>query len=164
MEVLRLLPDHGNSMNFRGLNTSMFTSNNPVVIYIDGVPYSDRYGFDASLANVKRIEVLRGPQGTLYGKDAIGGVINIVTKDPGNEFQGKVGAEYGSFNYFATAGTAEDNSFEPQRSANYEAGLKGSLDRLRVAASVFYMARLGVAYLHPKGFYSRLDMKNQGNI
>jgi len=89
---------HGGAVNFRGLNTSMFTNNNPVVIYIDGVPYSERYGFDASLVNVERIEVLRGPQGTLYGKDAIGGVINIVTKDPENEWHGKIGAEYGSFN------------------------------------------------------------------
>lgn len=92
-------PNHGNSVNFRGLNTSMFTSNNPVVIYIDGVPYSRAYGFDASLVNVERIEVLRGPQGSLYGKDAIGGVINIVSKDPTNELHGKVGAEYGSFKY-----------------------------------------------------------------
>lgn len=76
----------------------MFTSNNPVVIYIDGVPHSYKYGFDASFANVERIEVLRGPQGTLYGKDAIGGVINIVTKEAGNEWHGKVGAEYGSYN------------------------------------------------------------------
>ncbi len=89
---------HGNAVNFRGLNASMFTSNNPVVIYIDGVPYVDKYGFDASLVNVERIEVLRGPQGTLYGKDAIGGVINIVTKEPENVWQGKVGGEYGSFN------------------------------------------------------------------
>ncbi len=45
----------------------------------------------------------------------------------------------GGFNYFAMAGTEADNSFEPQRSANYEGGLKGSLDRLRMSASVFYM-------------------------
>jgi iron complex outermembrane recepter protein len=86
------------NLNFRGLNTSVFTNNNPVVIYIDGVPYSNSFGFDASLANVERIEVLRGPQGTLWGKDVAGGVINIVTKDPENEWHGKVGAEYGSFN------------------------------------------------------------------
>jgi iron complex outermembrane receptor protein len=60
----------------------MFTNNNPVVIYIDGVPIISRYGFDASLAYVERVEVLRGPQGAIYGKDAIGGVINIVTKTP----------------------------------------------------------------------------------
>lgn len=92
-------PNHGSNVNFRGLNSSLFTSNNPVVIYIDGVPYSNAFGFDASLVNVNRIEVLRGPQGTLYGKDAIGGVINIVTKEPGDAWQGKVGLEYGSFDY-----------------------------------------------------------------
>ena len=88
--------NHGNAVSFRGLNYSMFTNNNPVVIYIDGVPYSNRYGFDASMANVERIEVLRGPQSTLYGKDAIGAVINIVTQQPTNTWQGKVGVEYGS--------------------------------------------------------------------
>jgi iron complex outermembrane receptor protein len=92
-------PNHGNSVNFRGLNASMFTRNNPVVVYIDGVPISDKYGFDASLANVERVEVLRGPQGTLYGKDAIGAVINVVTMQPTDTWQGKVGAEYGRFNY-----------------------------------------------------------------
>ena len=86
------------SVNFRGLNKSYFTSNNPVVIYIDGVPYSNSTGFDASLVNVERIEVLRGPQGTLYGKDAIGAVIKIVTKEPGNEWHGNIGTEYGSYN------------------------------------------------------------------
>jgi iron complex outermembrane receptor protein len=95
---MKISHDHGNSVNFRGLNASMFTSNNPVVIYIDGIPYADRFGFDASLANVERIEVLRGPQGILYGKDAIGGVINIVTQEPDNVFRGKAGVEYGSFN------------------------------------------------------------------
>ena len=90
---------NGNSVNFRGLNPSMFTNNNPVVIYIDGVAHSGREGFDASLANAERVEVLRGPQGTLYGKDAIGAVINIVTKKPDNDWQGKIGAEYGTENY-----------------------------------------------------------------
>ncbi len=105
-DVVREIPNmsiatgvHGNAVSFRGLNPSMFTNNNPVVIYIDGVPIIDKYGFDASLANVERIEVLRGPQGTLYGKDAIGGVINIITKNPTNEYRGKVGIEYGSYNY-----------------------------------------------------------------
>ena len=86
-------------VNFRGLNPSIFTNNNPVVIYIDGVPHSGNIGFDASLANAERVEILRGPQGAIYGKDAIGAVINIVTKKPDNDWQGKVGTEYGSENF-----------------------------------------------------------------
>lgn len=96
---MRLRRLSGSYVNFRGLNSSMFTNNNPVVIYIDGVATSSRYGFDASLVNVARIEVLRGPQGTLYGKDAIGAVINIITKEPTNETIGSIGVEYGSDNY-----------------------------------------------------------------
>lgn len=90
---------NGTAVSFRGLNSSMFTNSNPVVIYIDGVPYSDRYDFNPSLANVEQVEILRGPQGTLYGKDAIGAVINIVTKKPSNTWSGSIGAEYGSDNY-----------------------------------------------------------------
>jgi len=86
-------------LTFRGLGYSVFTSNNPVIIYIDGVATSNKLGFDASLVDVERVEVLRGPQGTLFGKDAIGAVINVVTKEPTNETTGFVGAEYGSHNY-----------------------------------------------------------------
>ncbi|WP_321413722.1 TonB-dependent receptor [uncultured Desulfobacter sp.] len=92
---------HGSTeqVNFRGLNYSYFTNTNPVVFYIDGVASSSAYGFNASLVNAERVEVLRGPQGTLYGKDAIGAVIKVVTKEPENQWHGSVGAEYGSYNY-----------------------------------------------------------------
>lgn len=84
---------YSNDINFRGINSSTFTNTNPVAIYVDGVPQSNRYAYDALLENVERVEVLRGPQGSLYGKDAIGGVINIVTKAPTNRWTGQVGAE-----------------------------------------------------------------------
>jgi len=90
---------NGSYMNYRGLNTSTFTSNNPVVIFVDGVPTSNIYGYDALIENIQRIEVLRGPQGTLYGKDAIGAVVNIITKKPINATKGSINAEYGSDNY-----------------------------------------------------------------
>ena len=107
IDVIREIPNmsgvttghHGSPVSFRGLNPSMFTNNNPVVVYIDGVPQSGKESFDASLANAERVEVLRGPQGSIYGKDAIGAVINIVTKKPENEWAGKIGAEYGSYNH-----------------------------------------------------------------
>lgn len=95
-------PIYYQSINFRGINQSMFTSNNPVTIYIDGVPQSNSYGYQASLANVDHVEVLRGPQGSLYGKDSIGGIINIITKSPQNEWGGTIGAEYGTDNYTYT--------------------------------------------------------------
>ena len=95
---MNYMPSSESQLNFRGLNTSQFTGNHPVVIYIDGVPYTNTYGFDASLVNVERIEVLRGPQSTLYGKDAIGAVIKVVTREPENEWHGNVGTEYGSYN------------------------------------------------------------------
>lgn len=92
----------GTSVNFRGINSSTFTNNNPVVVYIDGVPITDKYSYEASLVNAKRIEVLRGPQGTLYGKDAIGAVINIVTNDTPESLTGFIDAQYGSDNFFKT--------------------------------------------------------------
>lgn len=91
--------DHGLAINFRGLNSSMFTMNNPVTMYVDGIAHSGKTGFDTSMVNVERVEVLRGAQSTLYGKNAMGAVINVVTKDPTNEWQGKVGTEYGSWDY-----------------------------------------------------------------
>lgn len=93
---------HGSLASFRGLNHSMFTSNNPVVVYIDGVPYYDRYDYNPSFANVEQIEVLRGPQGTIYGKDAIGAVINIITKKPNNQWNGTLALEYGKLNTLNT--------------------------------------------------------------
>jgi iron complex outermembrane receptor protein len=95
-------PLYFQSVNFRGINQSMFTSNNPVTIYINGVPQSNSYAYQASLANVDHVEVLRGPQGSLYGKDSIGGIINIITKSPQNEWGGTIGAEYGTDHYTYT--------------------------------------------------------------
>lgn len=88
----------GSEVNVRGINASAFTRNNPAVLYVDGIPTSSRYAYNIPLVDVERVEVLRGPQGTLYGKDSIGGVINIVTKQPGEHWQGQIGAEAGSFN------------------------------------------------------------------
>jgi outer membrane receptor protein involved in Fe transport len=54
--------------------------------------------FDAEFFDVERVEVLRGPQGTLYGRNATGGVVNIITAKPVDTFEANVRAEYGNYN------------------------------------------------------------------
>jgi iron complex outermembrane receptor protein len=54
-------------------------------IYVDGVFVGRPVGFNASLADIEQVEVLRGPQGSLYGRNTIAGAVNITTKRPTNE-------------------------------------------------------------------------------
>lgn len=70
---------------------------NSVAVYIDGVYISSSPGSVMSLSNVARVEVLKGPQGTLFGRNATGGLIQIVTKDPASEFGGEAHIGYGNF-------------------------------------------------------------------
>lgn len=81
--------------NVRGINGSTFIQKNPVVIYADGIPIEDVSSYDVDLNNVERVEVLRGPQGAIYGKNAIGGIINVISKKPGNTYEAKAFGELG---------------------------------------------------------------------
>lgn len=94
-------------------------SSEQTLVMIDGVvtndPSSPGGGFNfATLdaASIERIEVLKGPQSTLWGSDAIGGVVNIVTRSPEPGFGGRVFAEYGSFDTRRGGG---DISFADER-------------------------------------------------
>jgi iron complex outermembrane receptor protein len=72
-----------------------------VGVYIDGVYLGRQHGLNAALFDVERIEVLKGPQGTLFGRNTEGGAVNIVTRGPSGEFGGNavVGvANYGGYN------------------------------------------------------------------
>jgi iron complex outermembrane recepter protein len=73
----------------------------PVGIYIDGVYYGRMYGNNLDTMELERIEVLRGPQGTLFGKNTSGGAINIITAQPdasGEGISGRVQGGFGSRN------------------------------------------------------------------
>lgn len=87
--------DGRNVVSIRGIaNTSYDPS---IATYIDGV---NQFGLDtyiSQLLDVERIEVLRGPQGTLYGRNAMGGVINIITRQPTNQTSGFAGIDMGSY-------------------------------------------------------------------
>ena len=75
-----------------------------VGVFIDGVFRSRSAGAIGDLANVNRIEVLRGPQSTLFGKNASAGVVSVITREPQFDFGGSVSATYGNFNQFVLKG------------------------------------------------------------
>jgi iron complex outermembrane recepter protein len=80
------------SFRIRGIGTSLFGQGveSSVAIVVDGVVAARQAQSFADFADIERIEVLRGPQGTLFGKNATAGVINVVTARPADEFEAKM--------------------------------------------------------------------------
>lgn len=92
--------DSGNvAINIRGVG-QIRNGETPVAISIDGVLLSSPLQFKQEFFDIQQIEVLRGPQGALYGRNAIAGAINLTTKRPTNEFSGNVRVGYGNGNAF----------------------------------------------------------------
>lgn len=74
-------------------------------MYLDDIYLGRPYLPQAALTSLERIEVLKGPQGTLYGRNASGGALKLVSKRPTNELEGTLGGQYGSFNQMIVKGT-----------------------------------------------------------
>jgi iron complex outermembrane receptor protein len=71
---------------------------NQIAMYVDGVYYGTQGVGLAKFNNVERVEVLKGPQGTLFGRNATGGLIHIITRDPSSTFTANGSASYGNYN------------------------------------------------------------------
>ena len=96
------IPDYGSKMTsavyIRGIGTR--SSGQSVGLYVDDAPYLDKSTFEFGLTDIQCIGVLRGPQGTLYGRNAMGGIINIYTLSP-FEYQGtKLSLSAGNYGQF----------------------------------------------------------------
>jgi iron complex outermembrane receptor protein len=98
---------------------------NPVAVYVDGVYYSAAFGVLQSLFDAEQVAVLKGPQGTLFGRNATGGLIQITTRGPEHEWTGKAQFGYGNF--------------ETVEGAAYISGGLG--DKVAVSLSGQYQAR-----------------------
>jgi iron complex outermembrane receptor protein len=87
--------------SIRGIGASDFAFNiDPAVgIYIDGVYLARSVGANQDLLDVERIEILKGPQGTLFGRNTIGGAVSIVTRDPGDTFAVRGDITAGRFDF-----------------------------------------------------------------
>ena len=93
------IPDYGSRMTtpvyVRGVGER--SSGQTIGLYVDHMPYLDKSAFDFDFADIRRIEVLRGPQGTLYGRNAMGGLIHIHTSSPLDHEQIRAAVTGGSY-------------------------------------------------------------------
>ena len=94
------IPDYGASLTstiyLRGLGSRM---ENPVMgLYLDGIPVIDKNAYDFDWEGINRAIMLRGPQGTLYGRNAMGGVLSLSTFSPCDDYRPTVRIEFGTAN------------------------------------------------------------------
>ncbi|WP_392352962.1 TonB-dependent receptor plug domain-containing protein [Brevundimonas sp. LF-1] len=90
----------------RGIGAREYSSNNAstVGIYVDEVAHPYTVTTQGAMFDIARLEVLRGPQGTLYGRNTTGGAVNIITNAPTADFRAGFNAEYGTFDRYKVEG------------------------------------------------------------
>ncbi len=93
----------GINLYLRGVGTTSagYTTEPPVAVYIDGFYLPNPGSSVFSFNNIERIEVLKGPQGTLYGRNTTGGLINVITRDPASRPALDASLSYGNYDTFA---------------------------------------------------------------
>jgi len=89
----------GTNAFLRGVGTTSagYSTESPIATYVDGLYLPNSAASSFSFNNVERIEILKGPQGTLYGRNTTGGLIHVITKEPGNVASVDMSASYASY-------------------------------------------------------------------
>ncbi len=103
----------------RGIGTNLYGPNaeQTVAVYVDGVYHASPEAANFSFNNIERIEVLKGPQGTLFGRNTTGGVVQIITKDPSTTPSVDLSVGYANYDtvsasLYATSGLADNLAFD----------------------------------------------------
>ena len=96
------MPDYGSYANtpvyIRGIGTK--SKGSAVGFYVDGVPHFESSAFNTDLSDIATVNVFRGPQGTLYGRNTIAGIINVYTHNPLDYQRTRIKVGYGRYNDF----------------------------------------------------------------
>ena len=90
-----------------GQNDFAFNQDPGVGVYVDGVFLARSVGSNTNMLDVDRVEILKGPQGTLFGRNTVGGAISIVTRTPGDKFMARGEITGGSYDRLDARGTAD---------------------------------------------------------
>ena len=119
----------------RGVTTNVVApgADNPIAIYLDGVYVSSQEGGIIALPDIERVEVLKGPQGTLFGRNATGGAIQIITKAPSFDLTGSISGIAGVFDGAGSSRSAYD--------LGVEGFISGPLVADKIAASISFLHR-----------------------
>ena len=111
-----------------GFNTRNLSASSPVGIYVNEASYAYPYLGGGPIFDIDRVEVLKGPQGTLFGRNTTGGLINFLTSRPGREPEGRVQAGFGNYSSFEVEGvgsTPVSDTFGVRFAFRSEARLRG---------------------------------------
>ncbi len=103
-------------VSMRGIGTTLADSVQPGVgIFVDGIFLPATSFFNSPLVDVERIEVLRGPQGTLFGNNTLGGAVNVVTKAPTDELSGRIDGSYAWADNFTSLSGSLSGAIVPDK-------------------------------------------------
>ena len=106
VQMKEVAVDDSVQVTIRGITNSDFNPGGSpaVATYIDGVYLARTQGLSGDLFDVERVEILRGPQGTLYGRNSTGGSLNVITADPKSTFGASADVSFGNYNDVQTRG------------------------------------------------------------
>ncbi|MCC7462359.1 MAG: TonB-dependent receptor [Gammaproteobacteria bacterium] len=153
-----------------GTSNSSSTGDQGVALHLDGVYQARPTAFAAGFIDIERVEILKGPQGTLYGRGALGGNINVISKTPEDRFGGTGTLELGNYSLWRIGGVlnvpladrlAARLAVQTQRHEGYSANGADDADlsaaRLRVQYDPTDTVSLGVT-----AFWSRAEGQGAG--